>query len=986
MKNRQPEGLEVQETQGLDTNHPPKRSFPIVGLGASAGGLLAFEKFFTHLPAGAENELAFVLIQHLDPNYKSMLVDLVQRFTAARVIPAEDGVEVQTGHVYIIPPNYDLSISNGKLHLTQPSARHGLRLPIDIFFRSLAQDQGELAIGIILSGTGSDGTQGLKSIKEAGGLVIVQTPETADFDGMPRSAISTRLVDYVLAPNQMADHLLQYSRRAALGSPVSPAVMEDDQERDFLEDIYQLLRAQTGHDFSGYKRSMTVRRFERRMVVHTITDLRDYLSLLQHNPAEVSALFNDLLIGVTSFFRNIEAFELLKEKIIPELIQNHNDQNPIRVWVPGCSTGEEAYSLAILFKESMDELQKEVKVQIFATDIDAQAIAKARQGVYLENISLDLSSDRLGHNFIHQENTYVVRTSLREMVVFAEHNLIENPPFSRLDLISCRNLLIYLSTRLQKKLLPLFHFALQDGGYLFLGNAEGLGAFGELFTTVDRKWKLYQKKGTSSYVGTPFDILEPAASRITADTPKAEQVNKPKTSLRELVERFLLTKYTPPCVIIDEKYEILYIHGHTGPYLEPVQGEASYNLLRMARAGLRLELAALVRKASQLSAPAWLHGLQLKTGQESRTINVAVYPVEDKPETSRGLLFVVFQDVSLSSTPFEIGPSARPQDQELDQEAWAKEEYFQAIIEELESANEELKSNNEEFQATNEELQSANEELETAREEMRSVNEELNTVNTELNSKLEELSQISNDMKNLLTATGIATIFLDIHLNIIRYTPSATRIINLIPGDIGRPVSDIVTQLDYTNLVQDARLVLDTLMMKEVETQTKTGDWYRLRILPYRTLENVINGVVVTFFDISEHKEIQAEMQNMARQVQDEREFAESILATVREPLVVLNEKLEVVFANHAYYEFFQTSPAETTGVPFIDIGQKQWNIPDLLKLIKNIRQENNKVETLEVESYLKNIGKCRMVINARKIVRSAGKEHLLLLTIEEKQ
>jgi two-component system CheB/CheR fusion protein len=877
-KDSPPVRAKQQPTPPAEAQSAPDESeetiaFPIVGIGASAGGLDAFEKFFANMPP--DSGMAFVLVQHLSSPHKSILNGLVQRLTRMKVYQVTDGVEVKPNCAYIIPPNKDMALLHGHLHLMEPGAPRGLRLPIDFFFRSLAQDQHERAICIVLSGTGTDGTLGLKAIKGEGGMAMVQEAMSARYDGMPRSAIATGLVDYVLPPEDMPEQLMTYVEHA-FGPGAERVVAPVPEATDSLQKIFILLRAQTGHDFSYYKQNTIRRRIERRMAVNQIGKLDNYVRYLQQNPLEVETLFRELLIGVTNFFRDPEAFAVLAETVIPRLFEDRPLDHPLRIWVPGCSTGEEAYSIAMLVQEHMDALKQALKVQIFATDIDGDAIEKARAGVYPDGIVADVSPERLGRFFSQEDNAYHVKKTIRDMVVFAEQNVIEDPPFSKMDLISCRNLLIYMGPELQKRVLPLFHYSLKQGGVLFLGNSETVGEFVDLFSTLDRKWKLYQRKGVAAAHRPALDFPTPPFMDDIRATRAVEAATRGrKLSVRELAEKALLQHYTPACVIINERCEVLYIHGRTGQYLEPASGEASLNILRMAREGLRLELTTAIRRVIAHKAPVRYLDLRVKSNGERRAVNLTVRPVLEPPGM-RGLIMVLFEDV-LPERRAESAAAVGEQDTDkeqhiavLERELRAKEEYLQTTIEELETSNEELKSTNEELQSSNEELQSTNEELETSKEELQSVNEELVTVNAELQKKIDELSQINNDMSNLLAGTGVGTIFVDHQLCIQRFTPAATNVINLIQADVGRPVGHIASNLvGYDHLVQDVREVLDTLVPKEAEVQTQDGLWYLMRILPYRTLENVIEGAVLTFVEVTELKQAETRLRRLATVVRD---------------------------------------------------------------------------------------------------------------------
>jgi two-component system CheB/CheR fusion protein len=851
--------------------------FPVVGIGASAGGLGAFEAFFSGMPAAPDPGMAFVLVQHLAPDHKSVLSELIRRYTRMQVSEVEDGVRVLPNCVYVIPPGRDLAYRDGTLQLLEPSAPRGHRLPIDFFFRSLAQGLRERAIGIVLSGTGSDGTLGVRAIKGEGGMVMVQTPSSTEYDGMPGSAIATGLVDYELAPEAMAAGLMRYASRA-FRMPAHHAEAQPPSDENAFSKIFALLRAQTGHDFSLYKQNTVHRRIERRMALQQIDRLDRYLTYAERNPAEVRALFRDLLIGVTAFFRDPEAYAVVDSLAIPRMLADKPAGSTIRVWTPGCSTGEEAYSIAILLHEHVERSKKECKVLVFATDLDRQAIATARAGIYSASIAGDVTARRLERYFTAEGDgsMYRIHKSIRDIVVFSEQNVIKDPPFSKLDLITCRNLLIYMRGELQRRVIPLFHYALNPGGLLFLGNSEGVGDSEDLFTSLDRKAKLYLRQDDPhGRVPAGFGGFLPSFAPVDTAAPLLQRQGVQSTvSIRELTEQALLTHIASTAALVAASGDILYLHGRSGMYLEPAQGEAGVNnILKMAREGLRQELTVLLHRAAGTREIQHSPRLLVKTNGRHTPVDLTIRPV---PAVPTGRMEEMWYLVILEEVPTAAPASdeetrtaaladaggallpGTPVDARIEilmRELLAKEELLHAAYKELGTANEERMTSNEEMQSVNEELQSTNEELETSKEELQSVNEELATVNTELHIKVTDLSRANNDMNNLLAGTGIGTVFVDYHLRILRFTPAATRIINLIPGDVGRPVNHIVANLvGYDSLAADVQAVLDTLRPLRVDVQTRDGSWYAMRILPYRTLDNVIEGAVLTFVDVTESK------------------------------------------------------------------------------------------------------------------------------------
>jgi two-component system, chemotaxis family, CheB/CheR fusion protein len=828
--------------------------FPIVGLGASAGGLEALETFLSHIPS--DSGMGFVIIQHLSPTHKSIMRDLLSKNTKMAVSEIADGMKVEPDHVYLNPPDKDVIIMNGALHLMDTVKTGGISLPIDGFFRSMAQELGEKSICMILSGTASDGTLGLKAVKEKGGLVMVQDPSSAKYDGMPRSAISTGMVDIILPVEMMANELATYVRAIYTG-PYKKVRDTDEMIANNIQKVFSLIRSATGHDLSHYKQTTIHRRIERRMVIHQHSHIADYVNYLRNTPSEVGILFKDMLIGVTNFFRDPDAFNVLKEKVLPGLLKAKNPDALIRIWVVGCSTGEEAYSLAILISEVMNMLNQRFNIQIFASDIDAQAIDHARSGTYPDSIAAYVSQERLKKYFLKEGNSFTIRRPIRDMVVFAVQNVIKDPPFSKIDLLSCRNLLIYMDSELQKKILPLCHFALNKNGILFLGTSESIGDFTDYFHPIDRKLKIFRRKEAfieraADYPNMPF-YHGPKLN----DTDEMKMTAEP--DIQQVANRVILENFALPGVVVNERYEIVHFMGKTDRFLETPVGKASFNILSMAREGLRFKLSTALHNAVSQKRSIAVNSLQIKHNGKFRTVDLTVRPLFEFAGPP-GYLLVVFDDKthperSGNKTEKKTAEDASdPVVASLERELESTREHLQTTIEELETSNEELKSANEELQSVNEELQSANEELETSKEELQSTNEELVTVNTELQNKVDDLSQANNDINNLLAGTQIATIFLDTRLNIKRFTPAATDIFNLIQTDLDRPISDITSKIRYDHLKKDSQDVLDSLRGVEAEVQDIDNNWYAMRMSPYRTTENMIDGVVITFVDITRIK------------------------------------------------------------------------------------------------------------------------------------
>ncbi|NMW18375.1 MAG: PAS domain S-box protein [Chlorobiaceae bacterium] len=839
----------------------PVISFPVIGIGASAGGLEAIDLFLQNVPS--LSGMAFVIVQHLDPTHKGIMVELLQRVTSMPVMQVTDRLKIEPDHVYIIPPNQDMTILHGVLHLLDMVKPRGLRLPIDFFFRSLADDFQEHSIGVILSGMGFDGTLGLRSIKEKGGGVFVQDPASAKFDGMPRSAIDEGLADVVAPVEELPAKIISYLRHIPITAK-SPMTLED-RSLSALEKVVILLRTHTGHDFSFYKKNTIYRRIERRMGIHKIEKITDYVRFLQENPHETELLFKELLIGVTSFFRDPLAWEALKTLAISSIIASRSSGGVLRAWVAGCSTGEEAYSLAIVFREVLASMNPagKFKLQIFATDLDKDAIEKARSGIYPPNITADVSAERLKSYFEKDDRGYRITREIRESIVFAPQNVIMDPPFTKLDILVCRNLLIYMEQELQKKLLPLFHYALNPGGILFLGSAETIGSNTHLFEPLDSKTRLFRQlhQGVraepidfpSSFTHTMLKVKD------TSEILKASTISD--LNMKSITDQYLLQHFSPAAVLTNDKGDIIYISGRTGKYLEPSAGKANMNVIAMAREGLRYDLNVLLGNVIRQQGTLTKKGLVVGTNGGTQIVDVTV-KLLDKPEALKGLVMIVFSDVVKGVTASDTHGTASHDVSNsrvaslIDELNQAKDEIV-TIREEMQTSQEELKSTNEEMQSANEEMQSTNEELTTSKEEMQSLNEELQTVNQELQSKVTDLSQVNNDMKNLLNSTDIATLFLDDELNIRRFTNRTAAIIKLIPSDIGRPITDIVTDLHYPDLADNARQVLHTLIFTEKEVSATDGRWFMVKIMPYRTQENRIVGLVITFHDITIAKKLE---------------------------------------------------------------------------------------------------------------------------------
>jgi two-component system CheB/CheR fusion protein len=954
----------------------PNNIYPIVGMGASAGGLQAFEEFFDAMPSKCG--MSFILVAHLDPTHVSILPELIQKHTQMEVLQIKDGMKVKPNCVYVIPPNKDLSIINKTLQLFNISQPRGNNLPIDSFFCSLAKDQTNKAIGIILSGTGTDGTIGAKVIKEEMGMVMVQDEASAKFNGMPRSVIRTKIADYILPPTKMPEQLIKYTQHLSFKKD-SKIFSSEAKLPDALQKIFIILRARTAHDFSLYKTNTICRRIERRMNVHQIDNISNYACLLQESEKEVDILFKELLIGVTNFFRDPKAFEAL-EIVLEEILKEKMEDSSFRVWVPGCSSGEEAYSIAILLQECLKNSNKKINIQIFATDIDEDAINFARTGIYSSSIFADVCREHINRYFINEQNgQYQIKKMIREMIVFAPHNIIKDPPFSNLDLLCCRNLLIYFGPELQQKLIPIFHYSLRNDGILFLGTSETIGQYTDLFSLQYKKWKIYRRKpeGQRSLLTLNFPTMNSKEDIQGTQGTEAIESNAKgdDPSTNQLIQAILQQSDIPPCAIIDGEFNILYIHGRIGNFLEPAEGKVCVNILEMARQGLKEKLLSTIRKASSSKQTAVHENIKMELNGDVTYLSLIVKPIlEQSP--MRDLMMVMFQKLEsiescVLSKPRRISKQADKKNVvELEKELLYTKENLQTTIEELETSNEELKSTNEELQSTNEELQSLNEELETSKEELQSLNEESTTVNAELQSKIEELSKTNDDMKNLLDNTDVAIIFLAMDSSIRRFTPKATDIIHLEKSDIGRPIDHFALKItSKINLKKEVKRVLDDLSTFENEVSTEDGSIYQLRIKPYRTIGNVIDGVVIIFQDITIIKKMEMER---VKEKKKEKEkvigYYSKIIDTLTDSIILLDSDFSVIFVNQTFYNIFKFKSKETIGKKIYDLGNKQWDLPEFRELLGKILPKQTLITDYKVKHDFEGIGEREMILNARKL------------------
>jgi two-component system, chemotaxis family, CheB/CheR fusion protein len=961
------------------------RAFPVVGIGASAGGFEAVLQLLKNLPA--DTGMAFVVLLHLDPRHRSKLPELLARSTTMTVREIGDGILLEPNQVYILPANADVVLSQGRLRLVRRPEGERLHLPIDQFFTSLANEQGSRAIGIVLSGTGSDGTAGLGAIKAEAGLTYAEAESSAKYFGMPRSAIDAGCVDTVLSADAIAAELARVARHPLVRPRAKVReVASFPEAADALGKIFFLLRQNSGVDFSLYKPTTLKRRITRRMVLQRIENVDDYVTLLRANPQELDALFRDLLINVTSFFRDKKVYAALKKKIISRLIKTKASAGEIRVWVPGCATGEEVYSLAICFMEEIKRASKSLKLHLFGTDLSEQAINKARIGVFPGTIVRDVSPERLRRFFAKSNGGYQISRDIREICTFARQNLCEDPPFSRLDLISCRNVLIYLGPEMQKKCMPVFHYALNSGGYLMLGMSETVGTAVDLFTLMDKKNKIYIKKHVSIPTSPGFTSKPVAPARVSESAKPAafrNEASEGPFDLQTEADRIILSRYAPSGVIIDTQMRVHEFRGRTGRFLEHSPGTATLNLLQMVHSGLVVDLRTAIHKALKNGSPVRKDGILLKTNGSPHEVAMEVVPFHI-PRSSETWILVLFEEEAFHEPKHGVREKKHtskagndPRDKEiahLRSELDANKESLQAIIEEQEATNEELKSANEEIESSNEELQSTNEELETAKEELQSTNEELITLNEELSNRNLEMAQMNNDLTNLLSSTSIPIIMVDNSLAVRRATPLAEKLFNLIPTDIGRRLSDLKANLHIENLDEMIREVIETLSTREQKVQDTQGRWYSLRIRPYRTRENKIDGAVITLLDIDETQRIIARLELAS-------EYSDAILETIHEPLVVLDSELRVRKASRAFYDGFKLTRRKTDGVRFTDIGTDgEWDIPHLRSLLQEVLPKSKRLENFTVDVTLRQLGQRKLVFNARRLENKG--EPLVLLAI----
>ncbi|MFP5262325.1 MAG: chemotaxis protein CheB [Blastocatellia bacterium] len=913
MANR-PTRDKVAKRPGRKNNH----DFLAVGIGASAGGITALQRLFELMPP--DSGMAFVVILHLSPEHESNLASLIQTRTVMPVIKVTERIKVEPNQVYVIPPAKHLVMTDGHVSLHEPETRGGTRIPVDLFFRTLASAYDVKAVGVVLSGTGTDGTLGLRHIKEAGGVSIAQDPSQAEHDGMPRSAINSGLVDFILPVEKIPDKLValrRISEKIQTPPETGKPLTEDDEEA--LREVLAILRARTGNDFSNYKRSTVLRRVTRRLQVNAVEDIKTYAMLLRERPSEAQELLGDMIISVTNFFRDSEAFKLLEQDVVPKLFENKAVGDPVRVWVSGCATGDEAYSLAILLCEHAGRLSSRPSIQVFATDIDQDSINMAREGLFPESISADVSPERLKRFFTRENEFYRVKAEVRESVLFAPHNILRDPPFSRVDLISCRNVLIYLNRETQERVLELFHFALKPEGYLFLGVSESADTTAGLFTPVDKKLRLFKRRAIAS--GVPYLPSMPATGRW--EVRSAERASEsPKIESFGDLHYQLLENYAPPSVLVNDEYDIVHLSETAGRFLRFAGGEPSRNLVKAVHPDLRLELRSALLSVTQAKSSGETRQARIELDGQSRLVKVHVHRPE-RPEPAQGFLLVIFEEVvppagaPLAGSPDDAasGEAMKPLVRQLEDELQRTKTQLRATIEQYETSTEELRASNEELQAINEELRSATEELETSKEELQSLNEEMRTVNHELKDKVDELGRANADLQNLLAATDIGTIFLNRDLRIERYTPSVQQLFNIIPSDMGRPLAHVTHRLEYDSMHEDAARVQMTLARVEREISTNDGRYYIARLIPYRTPEDRIDGVVLSFFDITERKLAEDERNRLNEELMRERALMEAVVRQMPAGVLITEaETGKMVFANEQADRIWRATMENPTG------------------------------------------------------------------------
>lgn len=974
-------------------------AFPIIGVGASAGGLEAFTQFLRALPE--DTGMAFVLVQHLAPTHTSALAEILGRATMIPVTEVRDALTVEANHIYVIPPDRSMILVGGGVLQLMQREGHGIQHPIDQFFRSLAQEQKHKAIGVVLSGTASDGTMGLEEIKAEGGITFAQDA-TAQHEGMPHSAIASGCVDFILSPDAIAREIVRIGQhpcssgqwRVVNDAPKDPRIAKTEgtslsatqivPERSVdvssLNSILQLIHHSTGVDFTGYRLNTLYRRIARRMVFKKMSELNEYEQFLHDTPSELDALYKEILIGVTRFFRDNASFEALKRIVFPRLLKGRSRHDPVRFWTLGCSTGQEAYSLAIAFMEVSEAIGSSVSFQLFASDLNAKGIETARAGLYPKDIAQDVSPDRLRRFFTKENGSYRISKSIRQACIFSQHNVLSDPPFSRIDLISCRNLLIYMEPALQQKIMPTLHYALVPGGCLWLGGSETIGGHRDLFEAEDIKQKIYVKKSSSSNTHSHFSI-QPSGARRAPFMPMA---NRPSgaSDLPKEADRVLLSRFAPPSVLVSAELEILQYRGDTSPYLSPVPGKSSLSLLKMLREELLVDVRAAITRAGMDDAAVRQTGLRVKWNGGYREIAIEVVPMKSSGLEKCGFL-ILFDDgatsdnapvarVATGEATLNVYPSPLAADTaRLEQELAGTRDYLQSIIEQQEATNEELQSASEEVQSACEELQSANEELETSKEEIQSSIEELTTVNDELHDRNAELNRVNGDLENLFDSAQLAIIILGSDLRIRRFTPMAEKFFNLVATDIGRPLVDIHMELKgLPDLVPLLISTMDSVSIQEHAVSDKHDRWYSMRLHPYKTLDNKIDGVVLVLVDV----------ESLTRA----RAYTESIVATVREPLLVLNGKLCVRTASASFYRTFLVTPEQTLQKHVYELGNGQWDIPKLRRLLTEVLPLEQSVTDYEVEHYFESIGHKSMRLNARRLAQGEGLEPLILLAIED--